>query len=218
MTTSVRNQMLGLISAGVLLNFIVGIFSARIEELIGVSPALLAIITFSSLLLLSIVNFRIWLEERKALTPNIPQPASPKSGSISPGIHQPKWPLDRVLAFIPLGMVAGAILAIVLVPLFPKVLFFTVNLPEITGWNLLSYGTFEFVGIGLLLIAAVVIAIRWHGTAALLLLFGGITAFSAMCTILHPENQDFLASVIGWGIFAVLALAIVRGIAALFGK
>jgi len=219
MTMIARNQMLGLVSAGVLLNFLVGIFASKIEKLIGIGPGVLAIITVLSLLLLSVVTYRIWLEERKALIPSIPSPASPTPGPALPVLGQRRWPLDHILAFIPMGMVAGAILAVVLVPLFDKMITLPIYITvEGESTPLRWCCTYELVGILLLLVTAIVVAVRWHGMAALLLLLSSITAFTAMFTVLRPYEQNFLLSLVAWGLSAVLVFVIVRGIAALLGK
>ena len=125
---------------------------------------------------------------------------------------------DRVLAFIPMGMVVGAILAIALVPLFPRVIYFPFGFPDGNTTVLRWCCTYELIGVILLLITAVVVAVKWHGVAALLLLLSSITAFSAMFTVLRPYEQNFLMSIIGWGLSAVAVLAIGRGLLALLGK
>jgi len=219
MNTNARNRMFGLVSAGVLLNFLVGIFASKIEKLIGIGPGALAVITVLSLLLLSAVTYRLWLEERKTPIPTVQSPASATPGAVLPILSQRKWPLDQILVFVPMGLVTGAILAAVLVPVFGKLITVPINISiEGDSVALPWCRTYELVGILLLLVIATVVAIRWHGVAALLLLLSSITAFTAMFTVLRPYEQNFLLSLVAWGISAVLVFVLVRGIVALLGK
>lgn len=219
MNTNARNRMFGLVSAGVLLNFLVGIFASKIEKLIGIGPGALAVITVLSLLLLSAVTYRLWLEERKTPIPTVQSPASATPGAVLPILSQRKWPLDQIPVFVPMGLVTGAILAAVLVPVFGKLITVPINISiEGDSVALPWCRTYELVGILLLLVIATVVAIRWHGVAALLLLLSSITAFTAMFTVLRPYEQNFLLSLVAWGISAVLVFVLVRGIVALLGK
>lgn len=219
MSTNARNRMFGLVSAGVLLNFLVGIFASKIEKLIGIGPGALAVITVLSLVLLSVVTYRLWLEERKTPIPTVQSPASHRPGAVLPVLGQRRWPLDHILVFAPMGLVTGAILAAVLVPVFGKLITLPINI-SIEGESVALpwCRTYELVGILLLLVTATVVAIRWHGVAALLLLLSSITAFTAMFTVLRPYEQNFLLSLVAWGISAVLVFVLARGVVALLGK
>lgn len=216
MNKKYQSQMQGLIATQVVLNFIIGIFASKLETIIEISSNNLVIITILALFSLNFVSYRIWREEQNNSGNIVGEEFDTNLLQGSKKITQ-NMRVEYFIILIPIGFTLGALLAVVLVPIFSNPIKLPININtnglktdltvEFAHW-------YELIGMVLLSIISMVVALRWHGIASLLLLSSSILSFVTIFTVLDPENH-FLFSLLGWAIPFFILFALIRGIIAL---
>jgi hypothetical protein len=192
-----------LLAVQAILAFVLGVFGNKVAELINISPRFILVSTISLMVLSLAATIVISRYENRIETLNqLPLfPAPSLSERLS------RLLLNRIATIFPLGIVAGALIGFMFALLIPMLGFKS----GIGITDFIFINSYEIVSFIIALLTIFIISRRRRDISLILSYsFGFAISISGVIIMLHPEDNYFYYTLLGWSIELAFASFVMR--------